>query len=186
MLLALSGGPKLGIALAAAAFIGFALASSFYLPRRDPNFPGRRLRLFVVVAVLFFAGMLTAMILLAKEEPEGEAHGVPATDTVATGTSATRGGPGETETGAGGEDGEGEGQGDPEAGRALYDEQGCGGCHVFEAAGSSGQVGPNLDESDVSFDEAVQQIANGGGGMPAFGDQLDEQQIRDLAAFVTE
>ncbi len=142
MLLALSGGQKLGIALAAAAFIGFALASSFYFPRGDPNFPGRRLRLFVVVSVLFFAGMLTAMILLAREEPEGEAHGIPPTDTVATGTSATTGGPGETETGAGGE-------GDPEAGRALFDEQGCGGCHVFAPAKSEGQTGPNLNELEA-------------------------------------
>jgi mono/diheme cytochrome c family protein len=32
----------------------------------------------------------------------------------------------------------------------------------------------------------IAQVTNGGGGMPAFGDQLDDQQIRDVAAFVTE
>ena len=34
--------------------------------------------------------------------------------------------------------------------------------------------------------EAIAQVTNGGGGMPAFGDQLTKQQISDVAAFVTE
>ena len=29
-------------------------------------------------------------------------------------------------------------------------------------------------------------ITNGRGAMPAFGNQLDEQQIRDVAAFVSD
>jgi mono/diheme cytochrome c family protein len=37
-----------------------------------------------------------------------------------------------------------------------------------------------------SFDAAVEQITNGGGVMPAFGEQLSDQQIRDLAAYVVE
>jgi quinohemoprotein ethanol dehydrogenase len=77
-------------------------------------------------------------------------------------------------------------QGNAEAGKAIYAEQGCGGCHVFEPAGSSGTVGPNLDDSDVDFEGAVEQIRNGGGGMPAFGDKLNDQQIADVAAFVTQ
>jgi quinohemoprotein ethanol dehydrogenase len=77
-------------------------------------------------------------------------------------------------------------EGNAEAGKAIYAEQGCGGCHVFEPAGSSGTVGPNLDDSDVDFEGAVEQIRNGGGGMPAFGDKLNDQQIADVAAFVTQ
>jgi mono/diheme cytochrome c family protein len=60
----------------------------------------------------------------------------------------------------------------------------CGGCHVLEAAGTSGTTGPNLDESKVSLEEAVEQIANGGGGMPAFGDDLGDEQVRALAEYV--
>ena len=77
-------------------------------------------------------------------------------------------------------------EGDPKAGEQIYADSGCGDCHTFEAAASSGTVGPNLDESDVDFGRAVEQIANGGGGMPAYKDQLEEQQIADVAAFVTQ
>jgi mono/diheme cytochrome c family protein len=77
-------------------------------------------------------------------------------------------------------------EGDPEAGAEVFAEAGCGGCHVFEPAGSSGSAGPNLDEADVSFEDAVAQIENGGGGMPPFEGQLSDQQIADVAAFVTQ
>jgi mono/diheme cytochrome c family protein len=62
----------------------------------------------------------------------------------------------------------------------------CGSCHVLEKAGTSGTVGPNLDEAQPSFEDAVRQITNGGGGMPAFGDQLTDEQIRALARYVSE
>ena len=56
---------------------------------------------------------------------------------------------------------------------------------MLEKAGTTGTVGPNLDESQVSFEDAVRQITNGGGGMPAFGDQLEDEQIRALARYIT-
>lgn len=77
-------------------------------------------------------------------------------------------------------------EGDPQKGEELYASAGCGGCHVFEPAGSSGTVGPSLDDSNVSAEDAFQQIKNGGGGMPAFGDRLSDQEIADVAAFVTQ
>jgi mono/diheme cytochrome c family protein len=77
-------------------------------------------------------------------------------------------------------------EGDPANGEELYAANGCGGCHVFEPAGSSGSVGPNLDDSGVSFEDAVNQIKNGGGGMPAFGDRLSDEEVADVAAFVTQ
>lgn len=76
--------------------------------------------------------------------------------------------------------------GDPANGKSIYASAGCGGCHTFSAAGSSGTVGPNLDESGMDFENAVQQIKNGGSGMPAFGDRLSDQEIADVAAFVTQ
>ena len=85
------------------------------------------------------------------------------------------------------ENGEGDGgEGDAEAGASLFTEQGCGSCHTFADAGSTGTTGPNLDEAQPSFDAAFQQIQNGGGVMPAYGEQLDDQQIADLAAYVSE
>jgi mono/diheme cytochrome c family protein len=77
-------------------------------------------------------------------------------------------------------------EGDPAKGKTVFASAGCGGCHTFSAAGSTGTVGPNLDEASVDFDAAVQQVKNGGGGMPAFGDRLSDQEIADVAAFVTQ
>ena len=73
MLAALSNGHKLGLALAGGAFILFALVSSFLLPRRDPNFPGRNLFWFVAAAVALFVAMLTAVFVFGKERAEGHA-----------------------------------------------------------------------------------------------------------------
>jgi mono/diheme cytochrome c family protein len=62
----------------------------------------------------------------------------------------------------------------------------CGSCHTLEKAATSGTVGPNLDEAQPTFEAAVRQITNGGGGMPAFGEQLSDEQIRALARYVSE
>jgi len=91
-----------------------------------------------------------------------------------------------TET-SGAETGEGEAvAGDAMAGAQVFSEAGCGSCHTLAAAGSSGTTGPNLDELQPSFDQVVEQVTNGGGGMPSFKDQLSEQQISDVAAYVVE
>jgi mono/diheme cytochrome c family protein len=82
------------------------------------------------------------------------------------------------------EGGGGQGQGNAQAGETIFNEQGCGGCHVLEAAGSSGNIGPNLDEAKPSYDLIVERVTNGQGVMPAFGDELSEQQIQDVAAYV--
>jgi cbb3-type cytochrome c oxidase subunit III len=60
----------------------------------------------------------------------------------------------------------------------------CGSCHVLQDAGTSGTVGPNLDQSKPTFEAAFTQIKNGGGGMPAFGGQLTDEQIRALARYI--
>ena len=76
--------------------------------------------------------------------------------------------------------------GNAEAGADIYAAQGCGGCHTFQAAGSTGTIGPNLDQSSATMEQARAQIANGGGGMPAFKDKISEQEIADVAAYVVE
>jgi mono/diheme cytochrome c family protein len=81
---------------------------------------------------------------------------------------------------------EGEGSGDPEAGAEVFASAGCGGCHTLDAAGSSGNVGPNLDDTDPDFDLVVETVSNGRGQMPSFKDQLSEKQIRDVTAYVSE
>jgi mono/diheme cytochrome c family protein len=75
--------------------------------------------------------------------------------------------------------------GDAANGEKVFASAGCGGCHTFSKAGSSGSVGPNLDDASPSFDKVVDQVTHGGGAMPAFKDRLSEQEIRDVAAFVS-
>jgi mono/diheme cytochrome c family protein len=88
--------------------------------------------------------------------------------------------------GCGGDDGDGDGGNGTSAGASVYADAGCGSCHTFTPAGSNGTIGPNLDETEVTFERAVEQIKNGGAGMPAFKDQLSEQEIEDVARYVTE
>ena len=102
----------------------------------------------------------------------------PATETTDGGGETTTGGGGETTTGGGA-------TGDATNGEAVFASAGCGGCHTFSKAGSSGSIGPNLDDASPSFDKVVSQVTNGGGPMPSFKDQLSEQEIRDVAAFVS-
>ena len=52
------------------------------------------------------------------------------------------------------------------------------------AAGTSGTVGPNLDDAQPSYELAVERITLGQGGMPSFQDQLEPQQIADVAQYV--
>jgi mono/diheme cytochrome c family protein len=77
-------------------------------------------------------------------------------------------------------------EGDAAAGESVYASAGCGGCHTLEAAGSSGSIGPNLDDSKPAFALAVDRIANGRGAMPSFEGQLSEQEIADVAQYVVD
>jgi plastocyanin len=72
LLLALSTGHKVGLAVVAGVFILFALGVSFLLPRYRPSFPGRGLPAFIIVSLLFFFGMLTAVEVFGAESEEGE------------------------------------------------------------------------------------------------------------------
>jgi cytochrome c553 len=150
----------------------FSLVVSLVIPRRDPGFPGRNIRVFTVVAILLVVAMLTAVEVLGEaHESEGGAEHTES---------------GETDTGQQGDDGGGGGGGgggDAAAGEEIFVAN-CGSCHTLTAAGTSGNIGPNLD--DTSFDQGAveEQVAQGGGGMPAFEGQLSEEEIRNVAAFV--
>jgi mono/diheme cytochrome c family protein len=88
------------------------------------------------------------------------------------------------------------GGGDAEAGAAVFDETGCGSCHTFRPAGSSAEIGPNLDDAlqgqDAEFIytsivDPNAEVAEGfsQGIMPQnYAEQLDEQQLVDLVAFL--
>jgi mono/diheme cytochrome c family protein len=170
----LSTGQKIGIASVGGAFILFSLVSSFVLPRRDPNYPGRFVWLYVLLGVLFVIAMLSAVIGFGKEkEAKGAGESPAATSTAATTTTAASGGGGAAE-------------GDATAGKAVFASAGCTGCHTLKAAGATGTVGPNLDELKPPFAVVRRQVTNGGAQMPAFKDKLSPKQIDDVAAFVAQ
>jgi len=60
----------------------------------------------------------------------------------------------------------------------------CGGCHVLEKAGTTGTAGPPLDDLDLELEAVAEQIRKGGGGMPAFENQLSDRQIQQLVQYV--
>jgi mono/diheme cytochrome c family protein len=74
--------------------------------------------------------------------------------------------------------------GDAVNGKRLFTAQGCGGCHTFAAAGSSGTTGPDLDAALPSARTVVRQLSGPVGLMPSFADKLSDNDRRDLAAFV--
>jgi mono/diheme cytochrome c family protein len=74
--------------------------------------------------------------------------------------------------------------GDPAAGATVFQSAGCGSCHTMAAAGSTGTSGPNLDSLGADQPTIVQQVTNGGEGMPAFSPQYSATQINNVAAYV--
>jgi sulfite dehydrogenase len=52
-------------------------------------------------------------------------------------------------------------------------------------AGSTGTIGPNLDDAKPSFDLVTERVTNGKGVMPSFKGQLSDQKIADVAAYVS-
>jgi mono/diheme cytochrome c family protein len=176
VLLAITSEGKLGLGILAGAFIVFALLSSFYFPRRNPDFPGNRLGLYISVAALFFLGTMAGVIFFAKEEEE--AHGAEAAETHGT---ETTGEEPLTTTEASGAP-----TGDAAAGEAVFASAGCGGCHTLEAAGATGTVGPNLDEAKPEQALVIDRVTHGKGVMPSFAGQLSEKQIQDVAAYVAD
>ena len=174
MLLALTG-YEIALVVVAASFIVFALVAALVVPRSRPGFPGNRLGIFLVICGVFFLSQLTAVLVLAEvgeaDEPakEGSASGgTTGGETTAPPTETT------------------EPAGDATAGKEIFlGTAGCSSCHTLADAGSTGTVGPNLDALKPPYDAVVAQVTNGGGGMPPFGDTLSEQQIQDVAAYVS-
>ena len=182
MLLGLSTGNAVGLAVIAGIFVVFALASALLIPRRWPDFPGKNLRWFIVATLVLFVATLAAVEVFAKEPKEEATAGETTTEPAGTTTQATQPPPPPA--------------GDPTAGKQVFVDQGCGSCHTFAAAGSSGSVGPDLDEALTGKDAAFvresivdpnKEIAQGyqPNVMPDdFGHTLTPKQVDDLVAFL--
>jgi cbb3-type cytochrome c oxidase subunit III len=71
------------------------------------------------------------------------------------------------------------------SGKQVFASAGCGGCHTLKDAGTTGNVGPNLDQLKPSKARVVRQVTNGGAVMPAFKNSLSKAQIEAVAAYVS-
>ena len=61
----------------------------------------------------------------------------------------------------------------------------CGSCHTLKDAGTSGTVGPNLDQLKPDKARVQRQVTNGGSVMPAFKGTLTAAQITAVAKYVS-
>jgi cytochrome c5 len=165
---------------------------------KSEKFPGRAFPLVVVWFAVFVVGAATFAVRYSVEHQEHNEHklehanekieaaegdGGDAAD-VGSEESAPEEGSQEEEP-VGETEGGSEGGGDPAAGGTIFAEN-CAGCHGEDGHGGPG--GPDLREMPLAQTEegAIQQVTNGGGGMPPFGEQLSDEEISDVAAFVVQ
>jgi uncharacterized cupredoxin-like copper-binding protein len=87
--LALSTGHEVGLGVTALVFILFALASSFLFPRFRPDYPGKGLLAFIVIAFVFFFGMLTAVEVFGAEDTHHAEGAAPEATTTTTAETTT-------------------------------------------------------------------------------------------------
>jgi mono/diheme cytochrome c family protein len=78
----------------------------------------------------------------------------------------------------------GAGGGDAAAGKEVFTAN-CSACHTLADAGASGAVGPNLDDAAPDQAAVEAKVRTGGGGMPAFEGQLSDDEIVNVAAYVS-
>ena len=71
-------------------------------------------------------------------------------------------------------------------GLEIFNESaGCAACHILKAAGSEGNIGPNLDTVEgLNYASVMDIVTHGLGVMPAFGEDeiLTKEQI-DIVSF---
>jgi cytochrome c6 len=164
-------GYETALLVVAIAFIVFALIAALVIPRSRPTFPGNRLGLFLAICGVFFVAQMTAVLVLAEV---GEAD-EPAHEEAAGGEEPPPGEPPPSQP-----------AGDAAAGKEVFlGDSACGSCHTLADAGTTGAIGPNLDAAMPPADLVVERVTNGMGVMPSFADTLSEEQIQDVAAYVS-
>ncbi len=76
---------------------------------------------------------------------------------------------------------------DTEQGKQVFTREAqpsCTVCHALADAGSSGAIGPDLDQLKPSREQVINAVTGGVGIMPAFGESLSDEQIQAVADYV--
>lgn len=75
-----------------------------------------------------------------------------------------------------------------ELGKALFTTDAkpmaCAICHTLKDAGSSGNIGPDLDDLQPEHDAILAVLRDGSGPMPSFEDDLSPEEMEAVAAYV--
>jgi mono/diheme cytochrome c family protein len=71
------------------------------------------------------------------------------------------------------------------SGKQVFQTAGCANCHTLADAGSTGTVGPNLDQAKPPKSLVLMRVTNGMGAMPSFKGQLSPGQIQAVADYVS-
>lgn len=136
-----------------------------------PSRSGSRL-----VAALAVAALATGLLAACGGDDDsgsGDTQATTAaTQTATTDTTATT----ETETSTQEADADG---------KAVFT-QNCGSCHTLSDAGTSGTVGPDLDDVKPSASKVEAMVKAGGGGMPAFEGTLSAAEITAVSQYVSQ
>jgi mono/diheme cytochrome c family protein len=61
----------------------------------------------------------------------------------------------------------------------------CSLCHTLNDAGSSGEIGPKLDDLKPTAEQVANAVSGGLGIMPAFEETLSAEQIKAVAHYVS-
>jgi cytochrome c551 len=126
----------------------------------------RRFDSWLAIGTWIVAGLFVLMLLVGPElVAEDKGKPVPASQAYVGG-------------GAGG------GGGGGADGKQVFTSQ-CGSCHTLSKAGTTGAVGPNLDNTSLDSAAVEAKVKSGGGVMPAFEGKLSDAEIKAVAKYVS-
>ena len=60
----------------------------------------------------------------------------------------------------------------------------CGVCHTLQAASSTGDIGPNLDQLKAQMAQIIAAVTNGIGAMPPWEGILTDKEIEAVAYYI--
>jgi mono/diheme cytochrome c family protein len=61
----------------------------------------------------------------------------------------------------------------------------CGSCHTLSKAGTTGAVGPSLEDVSLTAKQVEDKVRAGGGVMPSFSGKLSDAEITAVSAYVS-
>lgn len=204
----------IGLGISGGLLVAGALGFAFTGMRKEDFPSSTALRAITAVMAVLVVSTATLAVLTARdeqkvrreenEEASREAEATAEENVEAEGSEVEGEAAGGPQSNGGTEAGGAEGtqqaavKGDPAAGGVVFEAQGCGSCHTLAAAGTSGTIGPSLDDEIPTMDaaEILTSITEPGaeveegfpdGVMPAnYADLLDEQQLADLVAYLQD